>query len=76
MTMIRIELDELTTLIVGIVALFVGECVRQSVPFLRKIDMPNAVVGAMVVAVLVLLGQVFLRYRRGLRLAHCATRCC
>jgi ESS family glutamate:Na+ symporter len=55
----ELQLDELSTLIVGIAALFVGKAVRQSVPFLRKIDMPNAVVGAMIVAVLVLLGQVF-----------------
>ena len=55
----NLELDELSTLIVGIIALEVGARVRQSVPFLRKIDMPNAVVGAMIVAVLVLLGQLF-----------------
>ncbi len=55
----NLQLDELTTLIVGIIALEVGARVRQSVPFLRKIDMPNAVVGAMIVAVLVLLAQVF-----------------
>ena len=54
-SMTRFELDELSTLIVGVIALFVGRWIRQSVPFLRKIDMPNAVVGAMVVAVLVLL---------------------
>jgi ESS family glutamate:Na+ symporter len=54
-----IELDELSTLIVGIIALFIGRQVRHSVPLLRKIDMPNAVIGAMIVAVLVLLGQLF-----------------
>jgi glutamate:Na+ symporter, ESS family len=58
-TMIRFELDELSTLIVGVLALFVGQWIRQSVPFLRKIDMPNAVVGAMVVAITVLLLQLF-----------------
>jgi ESS family glutamate:Na+ symporter len=55
----NIQLDELTTLIVGVIALEAGARVRQSVPFLRRIDMPNAVVGAMIVAVLVLLAQVF-----------------
>ena len=73
--MIRIELDELQTLIVGMVALFVGRFVRQSIPALRKIDMPNAVVGAMIVALLVLLAQLYMGYDvasgRG-----CATRCC
>jgi ESS family glutamate:Na+ symporter len=58
-TMIRFELDELSTLIIGVIALFVGQGIRQSVPFLRKIDMPNAVVGAMVVAIIVLLLQLF-----------------
>ncbi len=56
----QIELDELATLIVGIVALLVGKLLRESVPFLKRIDMPNAVVGAMIVAVLVLLGQLYL----------------
>jgi glutamate:Na+ symporter, ESS family len=59
-TMHRFELDELTTLIVGLIALFVGRWIRQSVPFLRKIDMPNAVVGAMAVAIVILLMQVLL----------------
>jgi ESS family glutamate:Na+ symporter len=57
----RIELDELSTLLVGLIALFVGRWIRQSVPFLRRIDMPNAVVGAMVVAIIILLMQVFLQ---------------
>ena len=61
-TMMRFELDELSTLIVGVIALFIGRYIRQSIPFLRKIDMPNAVVGAMVVAVLVLLLQVFFQF--------------
>lgn len=59
--MTRFELDELTTLVIGIIALFVGRWIRQSVPFLRKIDMPNAVVGAMVVAGLVLIMQLYLK---------------
>lgn len=58
---VRIELDELQTLIVGMVALFVGGMVRRSVPSLRKIDMPNAVVGAMIVALLVLAAQLYLK---------------
>lgn len=58
--MVRYELSELSTLIVGIVALFLGKAIRESVPALRRIDMPNAVVGALVVALLVLAGQVVL----------------
>lgn len=57
----RFELGELGTLLIGIVALFVGKWVRQSVPFLKRIDMPNAVVGAMIVAVIILLLQVMAR---------------
>jgi glutamate:Na+ symporter, ESS family len=52
--MTRFELDELSTLIVGVIALFTGGYIRKTIPFLRRIDMPNAVVGAMVVALIVL----------------------
>lgn len=61
-TIARLEIDELTTLIIGVLALFVGRWIRQSVPFLRRIDMPNAVIGAMVVAIGVLLLQVCLDF--------------
>ena len=54
----RFEVDELLTLIIGIIALFVGRHIRQAIPFLRRIDLPDAVVGAMVVAVVVLLLNV------------------
>lgn len=56
----RIELDELQTLIVAIVALFVGRWLRKSIPLLSRMDMPNAVIGAAIVAVLVLIGQLYL----------------
>jgi glutamate:Na+ symporter, ESS family len=58
--MVRYELGELSTLLIGIVALFAGKAIREAVPALRRIDMPNAVVGAMVVALLVLAGQLLL----------------
>jgi ESS family glutamate:Na+ symporter len=58
--MVRYELGELSTLLIGIVALFAGKAIREAVPALRKIDMPNAVVGAMIVALLVLAGQLLL----------------
>ena len=57
-TMRGFELGELATVLVGLVALFVGRWVRQSVPLLRRLDMPNAVVGAMIVAVLILVLQL------------------
>jgi ESS family glutamate:Na+ symporter len=56
--MIRIELGELATLIIGIVALQLGRWIRQSIPVLSRIDLPNAVIGALLVALLVLLGQL------------------
>lgn len=58
--MIRYELDELTTLLVGIAALFTGKAIRRAIPLLRRIDMPNAVVGALLVSLLVLFGQLAL----------------
>ena len=61
-TMQRFELDELATLLVGVIALFVGKWIRESIPVLRRIDMPNAVVGAMIVAVIVLLMQLLLHF--------------
>jgi ESS family glutamate:Na+ symporter len=54
----RFELGELATVLVGLIALFVGRFVRQSVPLLARLDMPNAVVGAMIVAVLILVLQL------------------
>lgn len=58
----RFELDELATLLVGVIALFIGKWIRESIPVLRRIDMPNAVVGAMIVAVIVLLMQLLLHF--------------
>lgn len=55
----RIELGELPTLIVAIIALFVGKWVRRSVPLLSRLDIPNAVVGAAIIAALVLIGQIY-----------------
>lgn len=57
-TMQSYELGELATVLVGLVALFVGRWVRQSIPVLSRLDMPNAVVGALIVAVLILILQL------------------
>lgn len=53
-----IEFSDLATLIIGLLALFAGTYIRQAVPFLKRIDMPNAVIGAMIVALVVLAVQV------------------
>lgn len=57
-TMQSFELGELATVLVGLVALFVGRFVRQSIPLLSRLDMPNAVIGALIVAVLILVLQL------------------
>src|SRR5476649_956712 len=54
----RIELGELATLIIGIGALLLGRFIRRSIPSLKRIDVPDAVVGASIVAVLCLLTEV------------------
>jgi len=54
----KIELGELATLIVGVAALLLGRYIRRSIPFLKRIDVPDAVVGASIVAVLCLLAEV------------------
>ena len=52
MTEDTIEFSEVATLIVGLVALFVGTRIRAAVPILKRMDMPDAVIGAMIVALL------------------------
>ena len=42
----RFELGELATVLVGLVALFVGRWVRQSVPLLARLDMPALLISA------------------------------
>ncbi|WP_192179764.1 sodium/glutamate symporter [Mesorhizobium amorphae] len=54
----HVEFSELATLIIGLIALLAGTRIRQMVPVLKRIDMPNALIGAMIVALLVLLAQV------------------
>jgi ESS family glutamate:Na+ symporter len=53
-----IEFSEVATLIIGLIALFAGTRIRAAIPILKRIDMPDAVIGAMIVALLVLLVQV------------------
>jgi ESS family glutamate:Na+ symporter len=60
MDLLRIELSELQTLIVAILAVFLGARLRRSVPALSKLDIPNAIIGAAIVAGAVLAGQVYL----------------
>jgi len=50
-----IELSELATLIVALVTLFIGKGVRAGLPWLKRIALPDAVVGGLLVALLVLI---------------------
>ena len=67
-----VEFSDLSTLIIGLIALFAGTYIRQAVPFLKRIDMPNAVIGAMIVALIVLARPGRVRNRG--RLRHDAAR--
>lgn len=53
-----LELGELPTLIIGMAALLLGQYIRRAAPFLKRIDIPDAVVGATIVAVLCLLADL------------------
>lgn len=57
----RLMIGETGTLIIGLLALFVGMRVRKAIPVLRRLDMPYAVIGAVIVAVVVLLIHMVLR---------------
>lgn len=54
-----VVLNEVSTLLIGLIALLLGRFARQATPFLRQIDMPNAVIGGLMVALVVLLLHVF-----------------
>ena len=55
-----VELSELATLIVALVTLFIGKGVRAGVPWLKRISLPDAVVGGLLVALLVLILHIAL----------------
>jgi ESS family glutamate:Na+ symporter len=55
---VTVEVGESLTLIVGIVALLTGQSIRRSVPFLKRMDVPDAVVGATIVALLCLVVEL------------------
>jgi len=50
-----VELSELATLIVALVTLFIGRGVRAGIPGLKRIALPDAVVGGLLVALLILI---------------------
>jgi glutamate:Na+ symporter, ESS family len=54
----QIDLGELETLIVALVVLFAGKAIRAGLPWLRRIDLPDAVVGGLVAALLALIARL------------------
>ncbi|GLS29151.1 glutamate:Na+ symporter, ESS family [Mesorhizobium albiziae] len=59
--MVQIELSELETLIVGLIALLAGTSLRRRVQLLKRVAVPNAVVGAAIVAIIVLILSSFFK---------------
>jgi glutamate:Na+ symporter, ESS family len=51
---VHVSLSELETIIIALIALFIGMAVRAAVPWLRRIDLPDAVVGGLLMALLAL----------------------
>lgn len=51
----QVNLSDLETLLVALIALFVGKGIRGALPWLRQIDLPEAVVGGLAAALLMLL---------------------
>lgn len=50
----QVTIGETGTLIIGLFALFAGMRVRKAFPLLRRLDVPHAVIGAVIVAIVVL----------------------
>jgi len=51
---VQVNLSELETLIFALIALFIGKAVRAGLPWLKRIDLPDAVVGGLLTALLAL----------------------
>jgi ESS family glutamate:Na+ symporter len=54
---VQVSLSEIETLIVALIVLFIGKGVRASLPWLQRIDLPDAVVGGLLAAVLALVAK-------------------
>ena len=66
-----VELSALATLILALVTLFIGKGVRAGIPWLKRIALPDAVVGGLLVALLILVlhvvSAVDLRFDKAIR---------
>ena len=55
---VQVDLSELETLIIALIALFIGKSVRAGLPWLKRIDLPDAVVGGLLMALLALIARL------------------
>jgi ESS family glutamate:Na+ symporter len=55
---VQVSLSELETIIIALIALFIGMAVRAALPWLRRIDLPDAVVGGLLMALLALVARL------------------
>jgi glutamate:Na+ symporter, ESS family len=57
---VKFELSEIETVILALIALFIGRAVRAGVPWLQRIDLPDAVIGGLLMALLALIARLAL----------------
>jgi len=53
----QVTFSEIETLIIALIVLFIGKGVRASLPWLQRIDLPDAVVGGLLAAILALVAR-------------------
>ena len=54
---VQVTFSEIETLIIALIVLFIGKSVRASLPWLQRIDLPDAVVGGLLAAILALVAR-------------------
>ena len=54
---VQVTFSEIETLIIALIVLFIGKGVRASLPLLQRIDLPDAVVGGLLAAILALVAR-------------------
>ena len=55
---VQVTFSEIETLIIALIVLFIGKGVRASLPLLQRIDLPDAVVGGLLAAILALVARM------------------
>jgi len=54
---VQVNFSEIETLIAALIVLFIGKGIRASLPWLQRIDLPDAVVGGLLAAILALVAK-------------------